>query len=153
MKIKKKLRDVTPSEYIEWEKKHCALNTIDCANCAFHYVMCRSWGPSWVKHKNLYSDNFLDQEIEIEIKDVLDEVEKKYLKSIIRPFKDRVEYIEKKINMNCTGSTFYYIIIATKSVVNDNIMEITALPYFNLESKMYEGMELNKEYTLKELGL
>ena len=68
MKIKKKLRDVTPSEYREWEKKHCALNTIDCANCAFHYVMCRSWGPSWVKHKNLYSDNFLDQEIEIEIK-------------------------------------------------------------------------------------
>lgn len=96
MKIKKKLRDVTPSEYREWEKKHCALNTIDCANCAFHYVMCRSWGPSWVKHKNLYSDNFLDQEIEIEIKDVLDEVEKKYLKSIIRPFKDRVEYIDKK---------------------------------------------------------
>ena len=153
MKIKKKLRDVTPSEYREWEKKHCALNTIDCANCAFHYVMCRSWGPSWVKHKNLYSDNFLDQEIEIEAKDVLDEVEKKYLKSIIRPFKDRVEYIEKKISMNCTGSTFYYITIATKSVVNDNVMEITALPYFNLESKMYEGMELNKEYTLKELGL
>lgn len=134
-------------------KKHCALNTIDCANCAFHYVMCRSWGPSWVKHKNLYSDNFLDQEIEIEAKDVLDEVEKKYLKSIIKPFKDRVKYIEKKISMNCTGNTFYYITIATKSIVNDNIMEITALPYFNLESKMYNGMELNEEYTLKELGL
>lgn len=55
--------------------------------------------------------------------------------------------------MNCTGSTFYYITIATKSVVNDNIIEITALPYFNMKSKMYNGMELNKEYTLKELKL
>lgn len=55
--------------------------------------------------------------------------------------------------MNCTGRSFYYITIATKSVVNDNIMEITALPYFNLESKMYNCMELNKEYTLKELKL
>ena len=148
MIIKKKLRDVTPSEYREWEKKHCALNTIDCANCAFHYVMCRSWGPSWVKHKNLYSDNFLDQEIEIEIKDVLDEVEKKYLKSIIIPFKDRVEYIEKK-----SIGTLYFIAIPIKSIALDCSIETIYLPYFKPESKMYEGMELNKEYTLKELGL
>lgn len=152
MIIKRKLRDVTPSEYREWEKKHCALNTIDCANCAFHYVMCRSWGPSWVKHKNLYSDNFLDQEIEIEAKDVLDEVEKKYLKSIIRPFKDRVEYIVKGKNTNSDG-TFYYIGIIVKYIDIDRFSEAIYLPYFKLESKMYEGMELNKEYTLKELGL
>lgn len=152
MIIKKKLRDVTPSEYREWEKKHCALNTIDCANCAFHYVMCRSWGPSWVKHKNLYSDNFLDQEIEIEAKDVLDEVEKKYLKSIIRPFK-RVEYIVKKKSEDCNGNTFYYIVIATISVASDSEIDPIYFPYFKPESKMYEGMELNKEYTLKELGL
>lgn len=148
MIIKKKLRDVTPSEYREWEKKHCALNTIDCANCAFHYVLCRSWGPSWVKHKNLYSNNFLDQEIEIGIKDVLDEVEKKYLKSIIRPFKDRVEYIEKK-----SIGTLYFIAIPIKSIALDCSIETIYLPYFKPESKMYEGMELNKEYTLKELGL
>lgn len=152
MKIKKKLRDVTPSEYIEWEKKHCALNTIDCANCAFHYVMCRSWGPSWVKHKNLYSDNFLDQEIEIEAKDVLDEIEKKYLKSIIRPFKDRVVSIEKRKNINSEG-TFYYIGIIVKHIAIDRFSEAIYLPYFKPESKMYDGMELNKKYTLKELGL
>lgn len=152
MIIKKKLRDVTPSEYREWEKKHCVLNTIDCANCAFHYVMCRSWGPSWVKHKNLYSDNFLDQEIEIEAKDVLDEVEKKYLKSIIRPFKDRVVSIEKGKNINSEG-TFYYIGIIVKHIAIVGFSEAIYLPYFKPESKMYEGMELNKEYTLKELGL
>lgn len=105
-----------------------------------------------MNNKDIYSDKFLNQEIEIET-DILSEKEKEYLKSIIRPFKDRVKYIEKKINTDCIGSTFYYIIIAIKSIVNDNIREITSLPYFKLESKMYEGMELNKEYTLKELGL
>lgn len=119
----------------------------------FSKVYCdESLRNSWINNKDIYSDKFLNQEIEIEA-DILSEKEKEYLKSIIRPFKDRVEYIEKKINMNCTGRSFYYITIATKSVVNDNIMEITALPYFNLESKMYNCMELNKEYTLKELKL
>ena len=31
--------------------------------------------------------------------------------------------------------------------------EAIYLPYFKPESKMYEGMELGKQYTLKELGL
>ena len=151
MNIKKKLKDLTFEEFAEWARKNCS--NISCSSCIFCNVKCVVGNSKcWVNHKGLYSDKFLDQEIEIET-DILSEKEKEYLKSIIRPFKDRVECIEKKISMNCTGSTFYYITIATKSVVNDNIMEITALPYFNLESKMYEGMELNKEYTLKELGL
>mgnify|MGYP006957393040 CR=1 FL=1 len=40
-----------------------------------------------------------------------------------------------------------------KSAVNNYAMETIVLPYFKLLSKMYEGMNLNKEYTLKELGL
>lgn len=152
MMIKKKLKDISLEEFKVWSIKNC--KQLSCEKCVFSKVCCDEFSSDcWINNKDIYSDKFLNQEIEIEIKDVLDEKEKEYLKSIIRPFKDRVEYIEKKINMNCTGRSFYYITIATKSVVNDNIMEITALPYFNLESKMYEGMELNKEYTLKELGL
>ena len=83
---------------------------------------------------------------------LLDEVEKKYLKSIIRPFKDRVVSIEKKKNINSEG-TFYYIGIIVKHIAIDCFSEAIYLPYFKPESKMYEGMELNKEYTLKELGL
>lgn len=152
MIIKKKLKDISLEEFKVWGIKNC--KQLSCEKCVFSKVCCDEFSSDcWINNKDIYSDKFLNQEIEIEIKDVLDEKEKEYLKSIIRPFKDRVEYIEKKINMNCTGSAFYYITIATKSVVNDNIMEITALPYFNLESKIYNGMELNKEYTLKELGL
>lgn len=150
MIIKKKLKDISLEELKVWSIKNCKLS---CEKCVFSKVYCdESLRNCWVNNKDIYSDKFLNQEIEIET-DILSEKEKEYLKSIIKPFKDRVKYIEKKISMNCTGSTFYYITIATKSVVNDNIMEITALPYFNIESKMYEGMELNKEYTLKELKL
>ena len=153
MIIKKKLRDISLEEFKVWGIKNC--KQLSCEKCVFSKVYCDEVSSNcWINNKDIYSDKFLNQEIEIEIDtDILSEKEKEYLKSIIRPFKDRVKCIEKKISMNCTGSTFYYITIATKSVVNDNIMEITALPYFNLESKMYEGMELNKEYTLKELGL
>lgn len=151
MIIKKKLKDISLEEFKVWSIKNC--KQLSCEKCVFSKVFCDEFSSDcWINNKDIYSDKFLNQEIEIET-DILSEKEKEYLKSIIKPFKDRVEYIEKKISMNCTGSTFYYITIATKSIVNDNIMEITALPYFNLESKMYEGMELNKEYTLKELGL
>lgn len=151
MIIKKKLRDISLEEFKVWSIKNCKQSS--CEKCVFLKVCCDELSSDcWINNKDIYSDKFLNQEIEIET-DILSEKEKEYLKSIIRPFKDRVEYIEKKISMNCTGSAFYYITIATKSVVNDNIMEITALPYFNLESKMYEGMNPNKEYTLKELGL
>ena len=151
MIIKKKLRDISLEELMAWDEKNCG--SLDCENCVLSNASCDyTLNSCWINHKDMYSDKFLNQEIEIET-DILSEKEKEYLKSIIKPFKDRIEYIEKKISMNYTGIAFYYITIATKSIVNDNIMEITALPYFNLESKMYNYMELNKEYTLKELGL
>lgn len=152
MKIKKKLRDITTSEFEDWAKKRCGANSSFCANCYFKFVHCLANSVTvWTKHKNLYSDNFLDQEIEIET-DILSEKEKEYLKSIIRPFKDRVVSIEKGKNINSDG-TFYYIGIIVKYIAIDRFSEAIYLPYFKPESKMYEGMELNKEYTLKELGL
>lgn len=139
MMIKKKLRDISLEEFKVWSIKNC--KQLSCEKCVFLKVCC----------DELSSDCWI-QEIEIEVKDVLDEIEKKYLKSIIRPFKDRVVSIEKRKNINSEG-TFYYIAIAIKSVVIDCLSETIYFPYFKPESKMYEGMELDKEYTLKELGL
>lgn len=149
MIIKKKLRDITTSEFEDWAKKRCGADSSFCANCTFKFVHCLANSVTvWTKHKNLYSDNFLNQEIEIEAKDVLDEIEKKYLKSIVRPFKDRVEYIEKR-----SIGTLYFIAIVIKSIAPDCSIETIYLPYFKPESKMYDGMELGKKYTLEELGL
>jgi hypothetical protein len=151
MIIKKKLKDISPEEFKVWSIKNC--KQLSCEKCVFSKVCCDEFSSDcWINNKDIYSDKFLNQEIEIEIKDVLDEKEKEYLKSIIRPFKDRVEYIEKKKNINSEG-TFYFIAIAIKSVVIDCLSETIYFPYFKPESKMYDGMNLNKEYTLKELGL
>jgi hypothetical protein len=76
--------------------------------------------------------------------EILDEEEKKYLSAVIKPFKNRVEYIIKKLS-SC-NSTAEYIVI---EVINEGCI---ALPYFKKDT-MYKGMEIDKEYTLKELGL
>lgn len=82
--------------------------------------------------------------IEVEngfIKEILDETEKRYLKAVIRPFKDKVEFIFKT---ECKDG--YYI----KILLNNN--DAMVLPNFK-KGTMYNGMEKNKKYTLKELGL
>ena len=61
---KKKLRDLTPEEWDNWQGKYCG----NCNKCAFNIVSCScSYKKrSWVNNKDLYSDKFLDQEIEVE---------------------------------------------------------------------------------------
>lgn len=73
-------------------------------------------------------------------KEILDEEEKEYLSAVIKPFRDKIEYIEKH------GVDKEYIDICIR---NDS--RIT-FPYFK-SGTMYKGMELNKKYTLEELGL
>lgn len=150
MKIKKKLKDISLEEFKVWSIKNCKQSS--CEKCVFSKVCCDDVSSDcWINNKDIYFDKFLNQEIEIET-DILSEKEKEYLKSIIRPFKDRVEHIEKRKIINSEG-TFYYIGIIVKHIAIDRFSEAIYFPYFKPESKMYEGMELNKEYTLKELGL
>lgn len=150
MIIKKKLKDISLEEFKVWSIKNC--NQLSCEKCVFSKVCCDEFSSDcWINNKDIYSDKFLNQEIEIET-DILSEKEKEYLKSIIRPFKDRVVSIEKRKNINSEG-TFYYIGIIVNYIAIDRFSEVINLPYFKPESKMYEGMELNKKYTLKELGL
>ena len=59
---KKKLRDLTLEEYKKWLEKNCG----NCSKCIFNKVVCSDADCSWIYHKDLYSDAFLDQEIEVE---------------------------------------------------------------------------------------
>ena len=63
---KKKLRDLTNDEYTKWKIKNCDNVNRNCTNCIFRYSNCSSTESGWVHHKDLYSDEFLDQEIEVE---------------------------------------------------------------------------------------
>ena len=60
---KKKLRDLTPEEWNKWREKICPPTS--CNKCIFNKVMCYT-EYCWVNNKDLYSDKFLDQEIEVE---------------------------------------------------------------------------------------
>ena len=61
---KKKLRDLTEEEYKKWLNKNC--NNTPCDSCNFNNVACNMGIRSWIHHKDLYNDKFLDQEIEVE---------------------------------------------------------------------------------------
>lgn len=73
-------------------------------------------------------------------KPILDKVEKRYLENLLRPFKDKDIYVEKRESSN---KQYVYICIDGESVY---------LPYFEKDT-MYKGMEVKKKYTLKELWL
>lgn len=74
-------------------------------------------------------------------KEILDEEEKEYLSAVIKPFKGKVKYICK---ISYLGGEFIKIYIRNDSAIS--------FPYFK-SGTMYKGMELNKKYTLEELGL
>lgn len=73
-------------------------------------------------------------------REILDEVEKEYLRAVIKPFRKSITYIIKE-----TAIDKEYIELGLDYDVID-------LPYFK-KGKMYKGMISGKEYTLEELGL
>ena len=61
---KKKLRDLTEQEWDKWKDKKC-IDT-KCGECIFCNVTCWDDSDCWVYHKDLYSEKFLNQELEVE---------------------------------------------------------------------------------------
>ena len=73
--------------------------------------------------------------------EILDEAEKRYLRGVISPFRDKVIYICKTDNSN------------GKEYINVDLdHDALLLPDFK-SNTMYKGMKLEKKYTLEELGL
>ena len=71
---------------------------------------------------------------------ILDEVEKRYLRGVIRPFRNEVKSIWKLSYVS------EQIVIQMQSGIE------IKLPCFK-KGTMYQGMEIDKRYTLEELGL
>lgn len=74
----------------------------------------------------------------------LTDKEKAYLSAVIKPFREDIEYIEK-FKSNYVGKEYIYIVMKKDD-------DYCKLPRF-FKGTMYRGMELNKRYTLEELGL
>lgn len=74
---------------------------------------------------------------------LLNKKEMEYLSGVVNPFLEHVEYIRKRK----VESGFEYI-----SIVLGGVEAPFNLPVFK-EGEMYTGMELDKKYTVEELGL
>lgn len=83
--------------------------------------------------------NWLEEEYDPKI---LDEKEKEYLSAVIKLFRKKVKYIEKRF----WTPNLEYLSIRLKN------NEFFAFPNFK-KGKMYKGMEHDKYYTLEDLGL
>ena len=78
--------------------------------------------------------------------DILDAKEKEYLSNVIKPFRNRIEYIKKNALLGEKKET---IIINYIDICYPNEIYF---PSFE-KGTMYKNMESNKEYTLTELGI
>lgn len=78
-------------------------------------------------------------------KPVLDEKEREYLSHIIKPFRKSVLYISKIEKGYDPDVCFIAIFLKGSERIN--------LPYFNIKSGMYAGMQPFVKYSLEELGL
>lgn len=149
MKKKIKLKDLTKEQ---WDNYISKCLSRSCSDCIFEPVNCRGSEnkKSWFNNKDLYSDKFLNQEVEIDMPDGLEEKEKEYLLNIIKPFRDRVISIRKCVE-TFDKKLYFRIEIKLKSKVGIIGYEFINLPYF--KNIMYKYMPPYHDYTLEELGL
>ena len=116
----------------------CYIYTLLCGKCTKEYrAFCEGFSCKGCRER------FLKWLLEEAKEPVLDEVEKEYLSAVIKPFRSSVRYI-KKIQIADEGGQFIRI-----RLCNDDCIDF---PIFE-EGAMYKGMEVNKEYSLEELGL
>ena len=101
---------------------------------------------SFKNNDSLYYYFFTVHDLE-EVKDILDLEEKEYLSNVIKPFKHKVKGIRKsEICDNKDNQIKEYIEI---HIENDYPIN---LPNFK-KNTIYKNMEIDKAYTLEELGL
>ena len=79
-------------------------------------------------------------------KPILDDIELKYLKTVFKPFASRIKSVKKRRCEMWEGTEYIQVLI--KEPAGDNAQ----LPVFKAGT-MYKGMNLNKAYTLDELGI
>ena len=153
--VKKKLRDVTPEEFNDWRNKNCN----NCFDCVFKTVNCSGLdnGLNWTFHKDMYSEKFLNQEIEVKDEiDILNEDDKEHLISMYKFLKAisesiNIEYIYKYKDITTSGLECMRIKIAYTTSF-DKYLNFMELPPFH-EDEQFERMIVDKRYTLKKLGL
>ena len=150
MKKTIKLRDLTEEQYKQWVRCHCVNLNEDCADevtcghCPFNWIACQMLNENihdlWTAHKDIYSDKFLDQTIEIEVPDLLTEEEKGILKTIISIMRVKVDCV-----------------VITHTIASHNFLELdcgkNTYEGICIKDGLFKGLEPIKKHTLEDLGL
>lgn len=134
-----KLKDLTKEQM-----ERICHNNHDCSTCVLGIKRgncCICLETLALNFKDLLSEQALNMEFET-IAPLLTDKEKEYLSNVIKPFRDRVDYIIKKYD-NLEKREYIYISLG------DNVL---ALPYFRC-NEYYANMLINIRYSLEELGL
>lgn len=147
MIIKKKLRlrDLTVDKYKKCKEQICR-NYRSCYGCPFSSINCGTYDSlSWIYNKDLYSDKFLDQEIEFEVSDILTKEEKEYLEVVLKSLynsgivikclvkcESSIEGFER---LNCMNNGYCYNTLTFK------------------KGTMFKNMELDTQYTPEDVDL
>ena len=116
----------------------CDIDTLLRGKCTKEYrAFCEGYNCEGCKER------FLKWLLEECKEPVLDDVEKEYLSSVIKPFRKMIAYIVKAQDFD-DGKQCIRIILQNGDGMH--------FPYLD-DDAMYKGMEVNKEYSLEELGL
>lgn len=146
MKIKKKLRDLTKEEYSNNKDRIC-VSFDNCEKCPFNIVACEpTYRFSWTDNKKMFSDKFLNQEVEIEVPDILTKEDKEYLEVALKPIYESGANINRLIKYTSCVEGLEYL-----KCVDD-----ASGAYFNLYFKkgtMFRNMQESNYYMLEDLGL
>ena len=105
------------------------------------YEYCEDYGPTMAESDIL--DWLLSDA------PILTEKERKYLKGVIAPFRDSVICIKK---VGLAGYEHICIYVKSPDLSEFDFPVTMDFPSFET-GKMYKGMELNKKYSLEEMGL
>lgn len=81
---------------------------------------------------------------EFEGQPILEKAEKEYLENVLRPFKNEIKWVRK---------THHQYSGYDHLIDNNGIQYFCLIPQYFKGETICKGMKLNKEYTLKELGL
>ena len=139
--IKKvRIRDLTE----EQQKRYCDKKSGHCNGCPF--CLKNFEGKDWTCASSLshipFSDEFLNQEVEIEVPDILTKEEKEWLRKTVEMALFKVVSIEVCIYQY----KFIYVNYENKDKSKYAIC-------FPVKDGWFKGMEEGRRYTLEELGL
>lgn len=119
----------------------------NCKRCIFNGTHCGLYANDIAAYRKTLDDEILNKEFKIKDEILLNDKEKEYLKAVIKPFRNRVMYIEK-INV----ISFQYIKIVVEALSENSFCDIICLPKFKTGTQ-YKFLKLDIQYKLEDLGL